>query len=313
MVSEGKGTGSTFYVELPLYRKTDLDDSRYDNSEMSGRSLASLHSIFIPSKLARESSKKFAAMIRASSARSLTIHPRSGAEIKPFSPLKKNKPPTVDILTLDDRMELGEAGGEDSKPVFTPQQEDERITSVVNLINNAFTTALRDGNGMEAKLSSKFRRNSSMAPKLFKILLVDDSVPNRKMLSRLLQREGHTVIEVGDGTEAVEVVRNKMNEIIFLQHGDSQSVTMNLEDEEKSEHNSAPFDFILMDYFMIKMNGPEAAREIRKLGYKNPIIGVTGVVGDDSVEFVKAGADLVLSKPVTVLSIWKGLHSLDFF
>ena len=47
---------------------------------------------------------------------------------------------------------------------------------------------------------------------------------------------------------------------------------------------------------MPMMNGPDACREIRKLGYKFPIFGVTG---DAEVEtFIRAGADGVMLKPV---------------
>ena len=44
------------------------------------------------------------------------------------------------------------------------------------------------------------------------------------------------------------------------------------------------------------MTGPDACKEIRQLGYRFPIIGVTG---DAEVEqFVRAGADSVMLKPV---------------
>ena len=47
---------------------------------------------------------------------------------------------------------------------------------------------------------------------------------------------------------------------------------------------------------MPMMNGPDACREIRKLGYKLPIFGVTG---DTDVEvFIRAGANGVMLKPV---------------
>ena len=39
------------------------------------------------------------------------------------------------------------------------------------------------------------------------------------------------------------------------------------------------------------MSGPEAAREMRKIGYLGPIIGVTGDA--DTEEFLASGADMV--------------------
>ena len=39
------------------------------------------------------------------------------------------------------------------------------------------------------------------------------------------------------------------------------------------------------------MNGPDAAREMRKIGFLGPIIGVTGDVNTE--EFLASGADMV--------------------
>ena len=50
------------------------------------------------------------------------------------------------------------------------------------------------------------------------------------------------------------------------------------------------------------MSGPDAAREMRKVGFTGPIIGVTG--DSDTDEFLAAGADLV-STENTKLSIVK--------
>lgn len=59
------------------------------------------------------------------------------------------------------------------------------------------------------------------------------------------------------------------------------------------------FDVIFMDNTMVHMNGPEAARAIRATGNTALIIGVTGnIYKEDVDEFMAAGADRVLSKPV---------------
>ena len=47
------------------------------------------------------------------------------------------------------------------------------------------------------------------------------------------------------------------------------------------------------------MNGPEATRIIRSLGYTGPIFGVTGnVLAEDIAMFKDHGADDVVAKPV---------------
>ena len=56
---------------------------------------------------------------------------------------------------------------------------------------------------------------------------------------------------------------------------------------------------ILMDNRMPVMTGMDATEKIRRLGYKNPIIGVTGDVLDEDInKFMEKGSNEVLGKPV---------------
>ena len=108
------------------------------------------------------------------------------------------------------------------------------------------------------------------------LLVVDDSAMNRKMLCKALKAHGYLYTEATDGAEAVAIVK-------------------------KSLSNKIPitFDGILMDYIMPNMDGPTATEEIRKLGYIQPIIGVTGnALQSDIDHFTKHGASRVLIKPV---------------
>jgi CheY-like chemotaxis protein len=56
------------------------------------------------------------------------------------------------------------------------------------------------------------------------------------------------------------------------------------------------FDIVLMDNSMPKMSGPDATLAMRTLGFQGPIIGITG--HEDTTEFILAGADIVLCKPI---------------
>ena len=64
---------------------------------------------------------------------------------------------------------------------------------------------------------------------------------------------------------------------------------------------SSPFVCVLMDNHMPLLSGVEATRAIRALGFSMPIVGVTGnAMEEDKDEFIQAGAQHVLTKPVNV-------------
>ncbi len=111
------------------------------------------------------------------------------------------------------------------------------------------------------------------------------------MLQRLLTREHHNVTEACDGDDAVECVYLAM--------------------QAKSE--KPRYDLILMDFYMNHMNGPEAIKAIRQMGYQGMIVGVTGVMDDDVDLFLDAGANIVLCKPVSLAALWKALRGTNFF
>ena len=58
-------------------------------------------------------------------------------------------------------------------------------------------------------------------------------------------------------------------------------------------------DIILMDHEMPVMNGSDATRELRRLGYKGTIVGVSGNASlEQKGPFLASGLDIVLIKPV---------------
>ena len=60
------------------------------------------------------------------------------------------------------------------------------------------------------------------------------------------------------------------------------------------------------------MNGVTAAKHMRQQGYPYIIAGVTGnVLDDDVAEYLDAGADIVLAKPVRLNTIMKLMHLID--
>jgi two-component system, sensor histidine kinase and response regulator len=72
----------------------------------------------------------------------------------------------------------------------------------------------------------------------------------------------------------------------------------------RSQADGHPYDLILMDVQMPKMSGKQAASWLRDNGWQGPIIAVSVFATDrDHEEFLRAGCDDYLAKPVTEASL----------
>jgi len=65
--------------------------------------------------------------------------------------------------------------------------------------------------------------------------------------------------------------------------------------------NGKIYDIIFMDHMMPKMDGIEAVKIIRSMGYKQPIVALTAnaVVGQAEM-FLENGFDAFISKPINI-------------
>ena len=68
--------------------------------------------------------------------------------------------------------------------------------------------------------------------------------------------------------------------------------------DKVKEKGLTTYDAILMDFVMPVLDGPDATKAIRDLGYIGPIIGCTGNTLDmDLLRFKESGCDRVIGKP----------------
>jgi CheY-like chemotaxis protein len=113
-------------------------------------------------------------------------------------------------------------------------------------------------------------------PMFGKVLVVEDSKFNRKMMAKVLSPYAREIVMAEDGVEAVAAVRESM---------------------AKEEPH---YDVIFMDSLMPNMNGIDATKIILKeLKFPNAIIAVTGnMLPEDVREFEDAGVLAVLGKPL---------------
>jgi signal transduction histidine kinase/CheY-like chemotaxis protein len=126
-----------------------------------------------------------------------------------------------------------------------------------------------------------------------RLLLVDDSPMNLKMLCRILTAQGYVCDQALDGREAVNMIKVMVDET-------GSSI------EGNTTNDINQYDGVIMDYMMPNLDGPSAAQEMRALGYTGPIIGVTGnAVLEDQHNFIRAGASCVLIKPLNTEALNK--------
>ena len=102
-----------------------------------------------------------------------------------------------------------------------------------------------------------------------KVLLVDDTFDNQKLISLFLERTGATVELASDGVEAIQKVMQ------------------------------FPYDVVLMDVQMPVMDGLQAASILRQKNFQKPLIALTAhAMKEDRDRCLAAGFDDYLTKPV---------------
>lgn len=122
-------------------------------------------------------------------------------------------------------------------------------------------------------------------PDVFSILVADDDPLTRRLMTRMLTRLGHQVVVAEDGLQAITLLRDAW--------------------KEKKE---CKFDAVLLDNQMPNMTGVECVREMRRIGLRTYVLGITGnALLSDQNEFLSNGADKVLTKPVLERSIREAL------
>ncbi len=110
-------------------------------------------------------------------------------------------------------------------------------------------------------------KNTEIFNQRIKILLADDDQISLKMMQKLLENEGHTVITATNGLEAVNLVLSNPDTALAI-----------------------------LDFNMPMLNGVEAAKKIRESNKNIKLIALTGSISVDSSD--PKPFDLILEKPV---------------
>ncbi|HEX6463712.1 MAG TPA: response regulator, partial [Vicinamibacterales bacterium] len=146
-------------------------------------------------------------------------------------------------------------------------------SDLLEALGRLFGVATRHG-----RTEPTAERIGSRPDRRLRVLVAEDNPVNRKLVTTLLRKRGHTVKAVENGREAVAAV---------------------------GSHAGAPFEVVLMDLQMPEMGGLEAARVIRdqeRQGARRlPLIALTAhAMQGDRARCLEAGLDGYLSKPIDV-------------
>lgn len=101
-----------------------------------------------------------------------------------------------------------------------------------------------------------------------KILIVEDDEPIRKLIHKILSKEGMLVYQAENGTQGLQMI------------------------------NQYNFDLVILDILMDHISGYDVAREIRKRDVQLPIMFLSGKKEDeDIITGLNIGADSYITKP----------------
>jgi len=113
-----------------------------------------------------------------------------------------------------------------------------------------------------------------------RVLVVDDVEENRTLMQYYLKRAGAEVVLTEDGVMALDGLMGPAS-------------------KRTGPDAVAPFDLVLMDMQMPRVDGYTAVQQLRAAGFKTPIIAVTAhTLTGDREKCIRAGCDDYVPKPI---------------
>jgi signal transduction histidine kinase/ActR/RegA family two-component response regulator len=150
-------------------------------------------------------------------------------------------------------------------------------------VGSCFTLALPFDAAAECEFEEELETIATEAPgapRTLRILIAEDDALNAAMLRAILEQLGHQVVHAQNGRRAADLAR------------------------------IAEFDLLMLDHRMPVLDGPGAAASLRGAEGPNreaPIVAIIDGDGEEASEFLDAGADIVLRKPVSVAAVARAL------
>ena len=320
--SEGEGFGCTFFVHLPLHSMHYTAPTGYSKRgslELPISSPGSISNIGIVSS--RSNENWYESITATSTSGDNLLETGKTMDKNSSSMSTRSERLSYESTTSTNDIGLSAHGN-------TTKDKQLSIASEVSEHESTDGGDTKHSKGLRSNTLSTLMQPTTVAANTWKptVLVVDDSKMNRKMLVRMLISKGFACREAEDGMEGLsEMSRlavpssvslhksfNMFSGMLAHQHtpqaltevttkpkANSYSYLKQIEQHliEKQPQNFA-IDAVLIDFNMPRMNGPDAIVEMRKMGFRGPIIGVSGGEEEIMTQLLQAGADDVLQKPV---------------
>jgi len=170
--------------------------------------------------------------------------------------------------------------------------------NLVNKMNGNIWFESKEGQGTSFYFTAKFKLGNEVIEKERKeyrlvknkkgmrVLVVEDSIVNLNVISKMLEEKGYETHKAENGLKALELAQK------------------------------VKYDVILMDIQMPLMDGIEVTKQIRKMeGTKRhtPIIAITAfALRGDKEKFISMGMDAYIAKPVKMKELFNTMEEIFF-
>ncbi|KAG8925262.1 hypothetical protein FRC02_009810 [Tulasnella sp. 418] len=176
------------------------------------------------------------------------------------------------------------------------------------------------GLGSSVPSGSAIASGSPLFDPPLQVLVVDDDALTRKLMTRLLSRLGCQVDVAENGKVALDMILGlkERNPFDTLALSNPSSTGHSEQSGTPSRPAQTPFaqprhyDIIFLDNQMPVMSGLDLVRKLREIDRDDLVVGITGnAMQDDQEEYLQAGVNHVLTKPVLERSIKTMLIAAD--
>jgi len=144
-----------------------------------------------------------------------------------------------------------------------------------------------------------------------RVLVVDDDPLTRKLMSRMLTRIGCKVTTAENGEIALDLILGNSQRATPSSE-DTGNAGLSMDVAAPSSGDEYRYAVIFLDNQMPVLSGLDTVTKLRELGRHDFVVGVTGnALLTDQREYLDAGADHVLTKPVLEKSLKSMLAIAD--